>query len=84
MTGCPILRALCEGWDATALHPGPFPRTFVFPTLRKEREGWGTRSVVIAHRGSAKPLVNFQVSNHSPRPVAKIPVDSGATRDFFS
>jgi hypothetical protein len=44
--GCPILRALCEGWDATALHPRPFSETSAYPTLRRKREGWGTRSPV--------------------------------------
>jgi serine/threonine protein kinase len=44
--GCPILRAFCERWDTTALPPRPFPRTFCYPTLRKKREGWGTRSPV--------------------------------------
>jgi hypothetical protein len=42
--GCPILRAIGEGWDATALHPRPFPATSAYPTLRRKREGWGTRS----------------------------------------
>jgi hypothetical protein len=46
MTGCPILRVFCEGWDTTALPPRPFPRIFCYPTLRKKREGWGTRSPV--------------------------------------
>jgi hypothetical protein len=44
--GCPILRVFCEGWDATAPRPRPFPATSAYPTLRRKREGWGTRSFV--------------------------------------
>jgi len=37
-SGCPILRVLCEGWDPRISIP-----TFAYPTLCKERKGWGTR-----------------------------------------
>jgi hypothetical protein len=47
MFECPILRALCER-DTTDLHPRPFPAHYAYPTLRKEREGWGTRTLVLA------------------------------------
>jgi hypothetical protein len=39
MIGCPILRALGEGWDATALDPKPFPAHSAYPTLRKSAKG---------------------------------------------
>jgi hypothetical protein len=34
---CPILRAFCEGWDQQIL-----TQAFGYPTLCKERKGWGT------------------------------------------
>jgi hypothetical protein len=37
-SGCPILCVLCKGWDKQKLMS-----TFVDPTLRKRREGGGTR-----------------------------------------
>jgi para-nitrobenzyl esterase len=37
-SGCPILCVLCKGWDTQKL-----VSRFVDPTLRKRREGWGTR-----------------------------------------
>jgi hypothetical protein len=37
-SGCPILRAFCEGWDKQNVQ--------WYPTLRKKREGWGTRMLV--------------------------------------
>jgi hypothetical protein len=43
--GCPILRAVGEGWDVTAIHPRSFPAASAYPTLRRKREGWGTRSL---------------------------------------
>ena len=59
MIGCPILRALCEGWDTTALHPEALhPHISAYPTLRKVREGWGTRSSVIA-RGFSRNANEF-------------------------
>jgi len=44
--GCPILSRFLRkvGYHCSA--PRPFPRTFCYPTLRKKREGWGTRSSV--------------------------------------
>jgi hypothetical protein len=50
MIGCRILRALCEGWDTTALNPKLFPADSAYPTLRKVREGCGTRSLVGAQQ----------------------------------
>ena len=38
ISGCPILRAFCEGWDTTNLDTD-----VAYPTLCKERKGWGTR-----------------------------------------
>jgi hypothetical protein len=55
--GCPILRAFCEGWDTTNLIP-----TVAYPTLCKERKGWGTRLFVVlpavpnTNRGLAENL----------------------------
>jgi hypothetical protein len=37
----PILCVLCKGWDTRT-----FVSRFVDPTLRKMREGWGTRRLV--------------------------------------
>jgi hypothetical protein len=48
MFGCPILRALREEWDSTAVRLGPSPAHSAYPTLRKEREGWGTRTLIHA------------------------------------
>jgi hypothetical protein len=39
--GCPILCVLGKGWDTRKL-----VSTLVDPTLRKKREGWGTRTLV--------------------------------------
>src|SRR5580658_9567708 len=55
MFGCPILRVLCEGWDTTVLPAKLFPAHSAFPTLRKEREGWGTRRFLVAERGKDRP-----------------------------
>jgi hypothetical protein len=43
MVGCPILRALCEGWDKQNVRGKGLGAVQSYPTLRKEREGWGTR-----------------------------------------
>jgi hypothetical protein len=39
--GCPILRALCEGWEATALHPEALARNFCLshPSRKTRRMG---------------------------------------------
>jgi hypothetical protein len=50
MVGYPILRALGEGWDTTALHPKLFPASSAYPTLRQQREGWGTRALVVTEK----------------------------------
>jgi hypothetical protein len=63
--GCPILRAFCEGWDATAfnsriLEPnGRIWLRFMVPTLRKEREGWGT------HHFGAEPNLDKSDSSYN-------------------
>jgi hypothetical protein len=44
--GRPILRAFCEGWEPRRC-PASF-QPFEYPTLRKKREGWGTRVFVAA------------------------------------
>ena len=41
-SGCPILRAFCEGWDQQIS-----TQAFAYPTLCKERKGWGTRLFVV-------------------------------------
>jgi hypothetical protein len=50
-----ILRAFCEGWDTTALHPKPFPAHSACPTLRKEHEGWGTSNFVEGKEERKRP-----------------------------
>src|SRR5271170_6936091 len=56
----PILRALCEGWDTTVLHPRLFPAHFAYPTLRKKREGWGTQLSVLGQwRASSSAALVF-------------------------
>ena len=40
MVGCPILRALCEGWDKQNARGRASGAEQGYPTLRKEREGW--------------------------------------------
>jgi hypothetical protein len=41
-----ILRAFREGWDGQKLRGSASGEEQWNPTLRKEREGWGTRSFV--------------------------------------
>jgi hypothetical protein len=50
MIGWPILRALCEGWDTQNVRGKGLGVEPSYPTLRKEREGWGTRSLVFLGR----------------------------------
>jgi len=50
MVGCPILRALCEGWDKRNVRERVSGSERLCPTLRKEREGWGTRLLVPGQR----------------------------------
>ena len=40
-----VPRTVGEGRDGTALHPRSFPATSAYPTLRRMREGWATRSL---------------------------------------
>ena len=42
--GCPILRAFCEGWEEQKLRGRASAEEQWHPTLRQQREGWGTRS----------------------------------------
>jgi hypothetical protein len=48
----PRVRVFCKGWDTTAFNlrllkpDGHLSLRFVVPTLRKKREGWGTRNFV--------------------------------------
>jgi hypothetical protein len=44
--GCPILRAVGEGWDKQKLRGRASGEEQSHPTLREQREGWGTRSFV--------------------------------------
>src|ERR1700723_96341 len=51
ITGAPSFAFFCEGWDTKAfdlrtLEPKHISLRLVVPTLRKKREGWGTRSFV--------------------------------------
>jgi peptidyl-prolyl cis-trans isomerase SurA len=70
MIGRPILRVFCEGWDTTALTPRPFPAHSAYPTLRKKREGWGTRlstlvlSAMVANLATAQTAQKPVVLDH--------------------
>ena len=44
--GCPILHTFCEGWDKQKLRGRASGEEKWHPTLRQQREGWGTRSFV--------------------------------------
>jgi len=48
MIGCPILRVLGEGWDKQNLRGRASGAEPWYPTLRQQREGWATRSWVVA------------------------------------
>jgi hypothetical protein len=48
MIGCPILRALGEGWDKQNLRGRSSGAEPWYPTLRKKHEGWVTRALVMA------------------------------------
>jgi hypothetical protein len=54
--GCPILRAFCEGWDKQALRGSASGEERWHPTLRQQREGWGTRSFWRGKKDSPLPL----------------------------
>jgi hypothetical protein len=41
-----------------------------YPTLRKEREGWGTRSLVSREEGKDRPLMGFALL-FSPRTLVR-------------
>jgi hypothetical protein len=58
-----VLRAFCEGWDSRILI-----QTFAYPTLCKERKGWGTRRLVAlpALPNMNRELVSFQSLLASP------------------
>ena len=54
--GCPILRVFCEGWDATAPRPRPFPpRLLLIPPFAES-----------AKDGAPDPL--WQGKRYSPLP----------------
>ena len=45
--GCPILRAVGEGWDKQNLRGRASGAEQWYPTLRQAREGWGTRPSLV-------------------------------------
>ena len=50
MIGCPILRARCEGRDKQSERGRASGAEQWYPTLRRQREGWGTRSFVVGEK----------------------------------
>jgi hypothetical protein len=53
--GCPILRTLGGGWDKQKLRGRASGAEQLNPTLRKEREGWGTRTLVLGEENDRFP-----------------------------
>lgn len=41
---------------------GPFPAPAAYPTLRKEREGWGTRASDLAQTGGPPTRIRIQAA----------------------
>jgi hypothetical protein len=64
MIGCPIFRALCEGWDTTALHPKPFPEKTLMaycPGIADQDANGKMAKVInkkIGHLGKTKDLIS--------------------------
>jgi hypothetical protein len=52
MLGCPILRVVCEGWDKQNVRGRLSGAEQWYPTLRQEREGWGTRASIVTQMES--------------------------------
>jgi hypothetical protein len=49
----PILRALCEGWDNTALHPRPFPHILLIrPFAKSAKDGAAERWLIPGARAA--------------------------------
>ena len=67
-----VLRVLCEGWDPRISIP-----TFAYPTLCKERKGWGTRRFMAlpALPNMNRELVSSQKAAHDA-------LDGAAYRKF--
>jgi hypothetical protein len=65
-TGCPILRALCEGWDKQNLRGRSSLAEPWCSTLRKKREGWGTRSLVVTEKRKDRPLMGLRPALVNP------------------
>jgi hypothetical protein len=55
MFGCPILRALGEGWDKQDVRGRASGAEQWYPIRRKKREGWGTRTSVVAEKAETDP-----------------------------
>jgi hypothetical protein len=79
-SGCPILRAFCEGWDTTALH---FQSWDLFPDFGVDSEAW-IRG--IAQRTPSTPVVYLHVESTSDtKKVSNHPLEFmiiGVARDF--
>jgi hypothetical protein len=56
ISGCPILRVFCEGWDPPAIYGKKAASRSADPTLRKKREGWGTRRSLTGRLFTGLPL----------------------------
>ena len=67
-----ISLVFCEMWDTTALPPKPFPAHSAYPTLRQQREGWGTRALVVTEGPAVSPHPASNRSNLShPSPTCR-------------
>src|SRR5271170_5501922 len=64
-TGCPILRAFCEGWDKQTLRGRASGEEQWHPTLRQRREGWGTRSFVAGQERQFSTVPQFVESSRA-------------------
>jgi hypothetical protein len=69
--GCPILRALCEGWDKQDVRGRVSGAELWYPTLREEREGWGTRSLILRGREKDRPLMGLLPVFLNPRTLVR-------------
>jgi hypothetical protein len=60
--GCPILRVFCEGWGKQKFRGRVSGGEQWHPTLRQQREGWGTRYFVAGQeiRFSPAEAVRFR------------------------
>jgi hypothetical protein len=55
-SGAPFFALLAKGGMPLLLHPPPSRATSAYPTLRRKREGWGTRSLVAGQERAASTI----------------------------